>query len=102
MRHDGFDQAAVIAGHGDGGVVARIDERLTWVTEAGEARIGERRRIAAAAWPAEQAWGIAFETTLANITAAPVVFAARPLRAGRTPGTAACSGAARARSPADG
>lgn len=60
----------------------RVDERLTWVTEAGEARIGERRRIAAAAWPAGQAWGIAFETTLANISAAPVVFAS-PTTEGR-------------------
>jgi Methane oxygenase PmoA len=96
MRHDGFDQAAVIAGEGrpggavsaGGGAVsargdvARIDERLTWVTEAGEARIGERRRIAAAAWPGEQAWGIAFETTLANISAAPIVFAS-PTTEGR-------------------
>jgi hypothetical protein len=65
----------------EGGVV-RVDERLTWVTEAGEARIGERRRIAAAAWPAGQAWGIAFETTLANISAAPVVFAS-PTTEGR-------------------
>ena len=64
-----------------GGVV-RVDERLTWVTEAGEARIGERRRIAAAAWPAGQAWGIAFETTLANLSAAPVVFAS-PTTEGR-------------------
>src|SRR5215470_14460509 len=77
MRHDGFDQAAVTAGD-----VARIDERLTWVTQAGEAVIGERRRIAAAAWPGEQAWGIAFETTLANISPAPVVFAS-PTTEGR-------------------
>jgi Methane oxygenase PmoA len=77
MRHDGFDQAAVIAGD-----VARIDERLTWVTQAGQAVIGERRRIAAAAWPGELAWGIAFETTLANISPAPVVFAS-PTTEGR-------------------
>jgi hypothetical protein len=77
MRHDGFDQASVLAG----GVV-RIDERLTWVTEAGQVTIGERRRIAAAAWPAEQAWGIAFETTLANVSGAPVVFAS-PTTEGR-------------------
>ena len=97
MRHDGFDQAVVTADQsgpgssapdssapdkGAQGGVVRVDERLTWVTEAGEARIGERRRIAAAAWPAGQAWGIAFETTLANISAAPIVFAS-PTTEGR-------------------
>jgi hypothetical protein len=76
MRHEGFDRNAAKAG------VARIDERLTWVTEAGAAIIGERRRIAAAAWPAERAWGIAFEATLANISAEPVVFAS-PTTQGR-------------------
>jgi hypothetical protein len=77
MRHDGFDQAIVDA---DG--IVRIDERLTWVTEAGQAPVGERRRIAAAAWPAEQAWAIAFETTLANISREPIVFAS-PTTEGR-------------------
>jgi hypothetical protein len=89
MRHDGFDQAVVVADHGaSGGAVSasgdavRIDERLTWVTEAGQERIGERRRIAVAAWPAERAWGIAFETTLANVSGAPIVFAS-PTTQGR-------------------
>jgi hypothetical protein len=91
MRHDGFE-AAIVTGAGAAGArggatnarggVARIDERLTWVTEGGQAVIGERRRIAAAAWPAEQAWGIAFETTLGNISAAPIVFAS-PTTEGR-------------------
>jgi hypothetical protein len=61
MRHEGFDLAVVKDD------VARLDERLSWVTEPGQALIAERRRIAVTAWPAEQAWVLAFQTTMRNV-----------------------------------
>jgi hypothetical protein len=76
MRHDAFDDAEV-----SGGVV-RIGQRLTWITEAGQQKIAERRRIAVAAWPGDRAWGLSFETTMVNITAAGITFAS-PTTEGR-------------------
>jgi hypothetical protein len=80
MRHDGFDRAEVrdaATAH-----VMSCDERLTWITEAGEVKIAERRRFAVTAWPAEGAWGLGFETTLGNISGAEIVFAS-PTTEGR-------------------
>ncbi|MBV9445736.1 MAG: PmoA family protein [Streptosporangiaceae bacterium] len=62
MRHDGFDLAMVKDD------VAQVEEALTWVTEYGETVIAERRRIAAAAWPDQAAWLLAFETTMRNVS----------------------------------
>jgi hypothetical protein len=76
MRHDGFDAAAAR----DGAV--RLSERLTWVTESGQTPVAERRRIAAAAWPAESAWLLAFETTLVNVSGA-VIAIGSPTTEGR-------------------
>ena len=45
MRHDGFDVAVAKDD------VVRLDERLTWVTEAGQTPVTERRRIAATVLP---------------------------------------------------
>jgi hypothetical protein len=76
MRHDGFDAAAAR----DGAVC--LSERLTWVTESGQTPVAERRRIAAAAWPAESAWLLAFETTLVNVSGA-VIAIGSPTTEGR-------------------
>jgi len=67
MRHDAFDVAVAKDD------VVRLDERLTWVTEAGRDLITERRRIAAAAWPDDSAWCLAFETTFTNASGAGIV-----------------------------
>jgi hypothetical protein len=66
MRHDAFDVAVAKAG------AARLEERLSWITQAGQTVVTERRRIAATAWPADQAWLLAFETTLTNVTGDPI------------------------------
>ena len=69
MRHDGFETVSVPAA-GDG--VAHLDERLSWVTEAGETWFTERRRIAVTAWPDEAAWVCGFEFTMRNVSGRPV------------------------------
>jgi Methane oxygenase PmoA len=79
MRHDGFD-AAVAKDD-----VVRLDERLTWVTEAGQTPVTERRRIAATVLPSADpgaAWLLAFETTLVNVSGAQIVMGS-PTTAGR-------------------
>ena len=76
IGHDAFDQALVV------GDIVRIDERLTWVTEAGQHKITERRRIAVTAWPGDGAWGMSFETTLVNVTTTGITFAS-PTTEGR-------------------
>jgi hypothetical protein len=68
MRHDAFDVAIVKDG------VARLDERLSWVTESGQTTVAERRRIAAAVFPdAPATWLLAFETTMTNVSGADIV-----------------------------
>jgi hypothetical protein len=68
MRHDAFDVAIVKDG------VARLDERLSWVTESGQTTVTERRRIAAAVLPdAPATWLLAFETTMTNVSGADIV-----------------------------
>jgi Family of unknown function (DUF6807) len=62
MRHESFGPTVVKDD------VARLEERLRWVTESGPALIAERRRIAVTAWPAEAAWVLAFETTMRNVS----------------------------------
>ncbi|MGH3157218.1 MAG: PmoA family protein [Streptosporangiaceae bacterium] len=62
MRHEGFELAV---GKDD---LVRLDERLSWVTEAGQALIAENRRIGATAWPADSAWTLTFETTMTNVS----------------------------------
>ena len=79
MRHDGFDVAAAKDD------VVRLDERLTWVTEAGQTPVAERRRIAATVLPdadADVAWLLAFETTLVNVSGTEIVIGS-PTTAGR-------------------
>jgi Methane oxygenase PmoA len=83
MRHESFDLAVVKDD------VARLEERLTWVTqpwvtqpwvtgggvtEHGETLIAEQRRIAVAAWPDQAAWVLAFETTMRNVSEKPISF----------------------------
>jgi hypothetical protein len=68
MRHVAFDQASVTGGQ------ARVAERLTWVTEAGQPVISERRQFTAAAWPDDRAWGLSFQATLTNTTSGTIVF----------------------------
>ncbi len=76
MMHESFDDLA----ESDG--VLRIAERLRWVTESGVRLIAERRRIAATAWPQEQAWLLAFETSMTNASGADIVIGS-PTTAGR-------------------
>jgi Family of unknown function (DUF6807) len=66
MRHEGFDLADDKYG------TVRLDERLTWVTEAGRTLIAERRRIAAETWPGAAAWRLAFETVMTNPSGADI------------------------------
>jgi Methane oxygenase PmoA len=76
MRHDGFDLAVAK----DDAV--RLDERLSWVTEAGQTPVSERRRIAATALASGDgpeddgdggpAWLLSFETTLTNVGGADI------------------------------
>ena len=62
MRHDGFDALAASGGR------ARLDERLTWVTVAGQAVFAERRRITAAVRADRSAWSLGFEFTMRNVS----------------------------------
>jgi hypothetical protein len=64
MRHDGFGLADLRDG------VLRLDERLSWITEQGETWFHERRRISVTVWPEDGAWGLAFETTMRNVSGA--------------------------------
>jgi hypothetical protein len=68
MRHVAFDQASVAFDQ------ARVAERLTWITEAGQPVITERRQFTATAWPDDRAWGLGFQTTVANTTSSAIVF----------------------------
>ncbi|HUN31979.1 MAG TPA: PmoA family protein [Trebonia sp.] len=96
MRHQAFDQPSATdsqpsatddpvgttddeasatdgqAGANDGRV--RVTETLSWITEAGRPVISERRQLTVTAWPAEQAWGLGFETVLVNTTSESIVF----------------------------
>jgi hypothetical protein len=67
MVHEGFDDVCEKNG------VVRFDERLRWVTESREEPVTERRRIAATVWPPDAAWLLAFQTTLTNVSGAPIV-----------------------------
>jgi hypothetical protein len=68
MRHEGFEQAVVRDG------VLRLDERLRWVTEAGQTCIEEFRRIAVRVLPDRQAWQLDFQSTMRNVSGAPIPF----------------------------
>lgn len=61
MRHESFGLTAVKDD------VARIEERLDWVTEGGATVIAEQRRMAVTAWPDSAAWMLGFETTMHNV-----------------------------------
>ena len=102
MRHDGFDQAVVTADQRRRG--RRADGRAADLGNRG--RRGENRRA-----PPDRGGRVAGRAGVGDRVrdhagqhqrGIPSSSPARPLRAGRTPGTAACSGAARARSPAGG
>jgi hypothetical protein len=73
MRHESFEAQADDKTDDEKSIV-RLDERLRWVTETGETPITERRRIAVAAWPEDDAWVLAFETTVTNVSGAGIVF----------------------------
>ncbi|WP_237047882.1 PmoA family protein [Lentzea guizhouensis] len=51
----------------------RIDERLSWHTEAGEHWVGEERSLAVRDVE-EEAWTLEFATTLTNLRSEPLVF----------------------------
>lgn len=86
MRHVAFDLAKAEDG------LASCAERLTWTTEGGQEVIAERRRFTVTAWPQyspkpgapepsapkpsarrDDAWGLAFETTLVNTSGADII-----------------------------
>lgn len=68
MRHEEFRLAVSQPSPGGRGTgIVRFDERLSWVTEAGQALIAEHRRIGATVWPPDSAWLLAFETTMTNV-----------------------------------
>jgi hypothetical protein len=73
MHHESFEASAA-AKTDDEKTIVRLDERLRWVTESGQTPITERRRIAAAAWPEDDAWVLAFETAMTNVSGAEIVF----------------------------
>jgi Methane oxygenase PmoA len=62
MRHDGFDALGTQDGQ------ARLAERLTWVTAAGQTLFSERRRITAAVRPERSAWVLGFVTVMRNVS----------------------------------
>jgi hypothetical protein len=66
MRHDGFDAFRSAAD------ALRFDERLTWVTEAGEAWFTERRRIGVTVLPDAGAWRLEFSTEMVNVSGADI------------------------------
>ncbi|HEY2669119.1 MAG TPA: PmoA family protein [Rugosimonospora sp.] len=68
MRHEGFERAEVLDG------VLRLDERLHWVTEAGETWIVESRRIAVRVLPDLQAWQLDFSSTMRNVSGTALPF----------------------------
>jgi Family of unknown function (DUF6807) len=72
MRHEAFDLCAERDGAARDGAVC-LRERLSWVTESGQALAAEHRAIAATAWPADSAWLLAFETTLVNVSGAEIL-----------------------------
>lgn len=68
MVHGSFDTAEVKDD------VVTLGERLTWVPEDRTyAIIIEHRRLAAVAWPSDQAWGLAFESSLTNVSEEDIV-----------------------------
>ncbi len=73
MCHESFE-AAPGTTTADGNAVACFIERLRWVTESGQVPVTERRRIAAATWPESDAWVLAFDTTMTNVSGADIVF----------------------------
>jgi Methane oxygenase PmoA len=73
MVHEDFAGVAWKPGDGRRGIV-RLTERLRWVTESGEVPVTERRRMAAAVWPDDDAWVLGFETTLTNARGGDIVF----------------------------
>ncbi|MBO0772015.1 MAG: PmoA family protein [Actinobacteria bacterium] len=66
-RHDSFRE---IAADGD---CLRLAEDLTWITEQGETWFAERRRVGARAWPGDDCWVLAFETTMRNVSGNEIV-----------------------------
>lgn len=75
QRHDGFDEVA----H-DGGS-ARIGERLTWITQAGETWLTETRRLEFRLL-GDDAWALTFRTSLTNRRGSVIAFGS-PTTAGR-------------------
>jgi hypothetical protein len=68
MRHVAFDRASAQDDQ------ARVAERLTWITEAGQPVIAERREFSVTAWPDDRAWGLGLQVTLANTTTSTIIF----------------------------
>ncbi|HLT11073.1 MAG TPA: PmoA family protein [Micromonosporaceae bacterium] len=68
MRHDGFDRVELHDGQ------VTVEERLTWVTEAGEAWFAEARSMRIAVEPDAGAWVLLFGTHLVNQSGHDVVF----------------------------
>ncbi|GAA5179916.1 PmoA family protein [Rugosimonospora acidiphila] len=68
MRHEGFERVEVRDG------VLWLDERLTWLTEAGQRWIIESRRVAVRVLPDLQAWQLDFRSSMRNVSGAAIPF----------------------------
>lgn len=62
MRHESFEAAESRDG------LLLIDERLSWITGAGETWIEERRRIGVSVLPDGIAWRLSFATAMHNVS----------------------------------
>ncbi len=60
MRHERFERIGLRDG------VLRVDERLTWTTEAGQDWISELRGLGVAALPEAGAWRLSFSSQMLN------------------------------------
>ena len=87
------------ATHAAGAASPRLTELLEWVTKAGETIFDERRTIAAAVLD-DEAWLLAFETRLTNVSGRAIPIGSPTTAVARTRATAGSSGAVRGRSPA--
>jgi hypothetical protein len=66
MTHVDFDRLEVVEG------TAAIEERLAWVTEAGQTWFDERRRLRVHVDEALNAWVLAFDSRFVNVSGRPV------------------------------
>jgi hypothetical protein len=74
MVHRDFDALTMDDDGGGAGSAIRVDELLTWITEAGATVIDERRRMTVTALPEASAWRLGFTTAMRNVSGAEIRF----------------------------